>query len=68
MLEDSREDNLQPKIQIKYVDTKNQLADMLTTRDDWNHLLGVFNMTSFSMFSCSHFINLLSDPIGKESS
>ena len=35
--------NLDPKIQIKYVDTKNQLADMLTkaslTRDESNHLL-----------------------------
>ena len=35
--------NLDPKIQIKYIDTKNQLADMLTkgnfTRDEWNHLL-----------------------------
>ena len=34
--------NLDPKIQIKYFDTKNQLADMLTkgnfTRDEWNHL------------------------------
>ena len=34
--------NLDPKIQIKYVDTKNQLADILTmgnfTRDEWNHL------------------------------
>ena len=34
--------NLDPKIQIKYVDTKNQLADILTkgnfTRDGWNHL------------------------------
>ena len=34
--------NLDPKIQIKCVDTKNQLADMLTkenfTRDEWNHL------------------------------
>ena len=33
---------LDPKIQIKYIDTKNQLADMLTkgnfTRDEWNHL------------------------------
>ena len=33
--------NLDPKIQIKYIDTKNQLADMLTkgcfTRDEWNH-------------------------------
>ena len=34
---------LEPKIQIKYVDTKNPLADMLTqesfSRDEWNHLL-----------------------------
>ena len=32
--------NLEPKIQIKYVDNKNQLADMLTkesfSRDEWN--------------------------------
>ena len=31
--------NLDPKIQIKYIDTKNQLADILTkgnfTRDEW---------------------------------
>ena len=35
--------NLDPKIQINYKDTKNQLADILTkgnfTRDEWNHLL-----------------------------
>ena len=35
-----------PKIQIKYVDTKNQLADFLTkgnfTRDEWNHHLCLF--------------------------
>ena len=34
--------NLDPKIQIKYIDTKNQLADVLTkgkfTRDEWDHL------------------------------
>ena len=34
--------NLDPKIQVKNIDTKNQLADMLTkgnfTRDEWNHL------------------------------
>ena len=34
--------NLDPKIQIKYIDTKNQLADILIkgnfTRDEWNHL------------------------------
>ena len=51
--------------------TKNQLADMLTkvsfTRDEWNHLLRLLNIMSFSMFSCSHFSNFLSDPIGKQS-
>ena len=36
--------NVDPKIQIKYVGSQNQLADMLTegniTRDGWSHLLG----------------------------
>ena len=40
------------KIQIKYIDTKNQLVDMLTngnfTRDEWNHLLCLFNISHFS--------------------
>ena len=35
--------NLDTKIQIKYIDTKKQLADKLTEgnfkRDEWNHLL-----------------------------
>ena len=43
---------LDPKIQIKYNDTKNQLADILTkgnfTRDEWNHLLCLFNISHFS--------------------
>ena len=51
--------------------TKNQLAGMLTregfTRDEWYHLLRLLNNMSFSMFSCSHFNNFLSDPIGKQS-
>ena len=38
--------NLDPKIQIKYIETKNQLADILTkgnfTRDERNHLLCLF--------------------------
>ena len=42
--------NLDPKIQIKYIDTKNQLADILTkgnfTRDEWN-LLCLFNIRKF---------------------
>ena len=44
--------NLDPKIQIKYIDTKNQLADMLTkgnfTRCEWNHVLCLFNISHFS--------------------
>ena len=44
--------SLDPKIQMKYIDTKNQLADMLTkgnfTRDEWNHLLCLFNISHFS--------------------
>ena len=44
--------NLDPKTQIKYIDTKNQLADILTkgnfTRDEWNHLLCLFNISHFS--------------------
>ena len=48
--------NLDSKIQIKYIDTKNQLADILTkgnfTRDEWNHLLCLFNIGHFSSTVC----------------
>ena len=48
--------NLDSKIQIKYIDTKNQLADILTkgnfTREEWNHLLTLFNISHFSSTSC----------------
>ena len=48
--------NLDPKIQIKYIDTKNQLADILTKenfiRDERNHLLTLFNISHFSSTSC----------------
>ena len=44
--------NLHSKIQIKYMDTKNQLADILTkwnfTREEWNHLLNLFTIGHFS--------------------
>ena len=52
---------LDPKIQIKYIDTKNQLADMLTkgnfTRDEWNHLLCLFNISHFSSTVCSEVMS-----------
>ena len=58
--------NSDPQFQIKYVDTKNQLSDMLTkgtfTRDEWDHLLRLLNIMNLSMFSCSHFL-----PIRKQS-
>ena len=51
--------NLDPTILVKYVDTKNQLEDMLTkgnfTRDEWDHLLRLLDIMSFSMCSCRHF-------------
>ena len=44
-----------PKIQIKYIDTENQLADILTignfTRDEWNHLLCLFEHQPFQFYS-----------------
>ena len=44
--------NLDSKIQIKFFETKNQLADVLTkrnfTRDEWNHLLCLVNISHFS--------------------
>ena len=49
--------NLDSKIQIKYIDTKNQLADILTkgnfTRDEWNHLLSLLNISHFSSTACT---------------
>ena len=53
--------NLDPKIQIKYIDTKKQLADMLTkgnfTRDEWNHLLCLFIINNFSSADCSEVMS-----------
>ena len=46
-----------PKIQVEYIDTKNQVADILTkgnfTHDEWNHLLCLFNISHFSSTVCS---------------
>ena len=49
--------NLDLEIQIKYIDTKNQLADILTkgnfTCDEWNHLLTLFTISHFSSTACT---------------
>ena len=53
--------NVDPKIQTKYIDTKNQLADIQTkgnfTRDEWNHLLCLFNISHFSTTNCSEVMS-----------
>ena len=53
--------SLDAKIQIKYIDTKNQLADILTkgnfTRDEWNHLLCLFDISHFSSTDCSEVMS-----------
>ena len=41
--------NLDPKIQIKYIDT--------FTRDEWNHLLCLFNSSHFSSTDCSEVMS-----------
>ena len=50
---------LDPKIQIKYVDTKHQLADVLTmgnfTRDEWNNLLHLFYISHFNLICSQNF-------------
>ena len=48
--------NLDPKMQINYIDNKHQLADILTKgnfrRDECNNLLRVFNIRNLSSVCC----------------
>ena len=52
---------LDPKIQVKYIDSKNQLADTPTkgnfTRDKWNHLLSLFYISHFGSTDCSEVMS-----------
>ena len=49
--------DLDPKIQIHFIDTKHQLADMMTkgdfTRDEWKNLLHLSNVSHFSSTCCT---------------
>ena len=49
--------NLDPKIQIRYIDSKHQIANILTkgnfTRDEWNNFLRLFNISHFSSLRCA---------------
>ena len=63
--------DLDPKIQIKYTDTKNQLADILTkgnfTRDEWNHLSCLFNISNISSINkCKAMSKRTQEDAGQE--
>ena len=53
--------NLDQKSNLKYIDTKNKLAGILTkgnfTRDEWNHLLCLCNICHFSSAECSEVMS-----------
>ena len=58
--------NLDSEIQIRYIDTKHQLADIWTkgnfTRDEWKNLLHLFNISHFSSTCCAKNSSLMSCP------
>ena len=58
--------NLDSKTQIRHIDTKHQLADILTegnfTRDEWNNLLQLCNISHFSSICCAKNSSLISCP------
>ena len=57
--------NFDPKIQIRYVDTKNQLTDILTkesfSEEEWNNLFRLKNIMTVCTFPRSHFSHFVSD-------
>ena len=62
---------LDPKIHIQYIDTKNQLTDILTkgnfSRDEWSRLLFLFNISHFSSTEFSEVMSKRSqDDSGEE--
>ena len=57
--------NLDPKIQIKCIDSKNQLADILTkgnfTRDEWNHLLLAISVLQLAPLQWQNELNKIQE-------
>ena len=52
------------KIQIRYIDSKHQIANILTkgnfSRDKWNNLLHLFNISHLSSLRCTKNCSLIS--------
>ena len=63
--------NLDPKVQIKYVESQNQVAELLTkasfSHDEWHNLLHLCNIMNDTTFSCSHFYSHSFLSAGKQS-
>ena len=55
--------NLDRKVQVRYIDSKHQIADILTkgnfTRDEWNNLLRLINISHFSSLRCTKSCSLI---------
>ena len=58
-----------PKSKSVTFDSKHQIADILLkgnfTRDDWNHLLCLFNMSQFSSLRCTNSFSVISCNMAK---
>ena len=56
--------NVDSKIQIRYIDTEHQIADILAkgnfTRDEWNNLFHLFIISSASSLCCAKHFSLIS--------
>ena len=56
--------NIDSTIQIRYIDSTHQFEDILTkgnfTRDEWNSLLHLFNISHFSSTCCAKNSSLIS--------
>ena len=57
---------MDPRIQDKYVETKDQLADILakgsSTLDEWNHLLHLLNIMNLCFLAAISFFEIKSEP------
>ena len=58
--------NLDSKIQIRCIDIEHQVADILTkgnfTRDEWNNLIQLFNISHFRSTCCAKNSSMISWP------
>ena len=63
-------DRINLDAKIKHVESKNQLANILTegsfTRNEWHHLLCLFNISHFSLTNCSEVMSKRTQKVAGE--